>query len=139
MSNRREPDLRGYIQELRATLRRRDPAAYRAFVARWRDVLQRGAAERLLAADDATLRLRMERMILDNPGLADLHSEARAYLAAHGVTPGVTPSRRGGRPRLRPRRTVRLRRRRAGGDRTPEWRRTGLTTMPGWRGESPRA
>jgi hypothetical protein len=137
MATRREPDLRGYIQELRATLRRRDPAAYRAFVARWRDVLQRGAAERLLATDDATLRLRMERMILDNPGLADLHAEARAHLAAHGVTPRATPSERGARPR--PRRTVRLRRRRAGGDRTPEWRRSGLTTVPRWGGESPRA
>jgi hypothetical protein len=101
----REPDLRRYVQALLETLRTRDPATYRAFVSRWRDLHQRGAAERLLASDDATLRLRMERMILDNPALSDLHADARDYLAARGagLPPGAPP---GERP------TVRLRRRR---------------------------
>lgn len=64
-------------------LRRRSPEAYRAFVAQWRDLHQRGVAERLRAMDDAALRHRMERMILDQPGLADLHESARAYLHEH--------------------------------------------------------
>jgi hypothetical protein len=66
-----------------AMLRLRSPAAYRAFVERWRDLHQRGAAERLLAMDDAALRRRLEHMILDTPDLADLHASARAYLDAH--------------------------------------------------------
>ncbi|HVG97345.1 MAG TPA: hypothetical protein VNK05_10620 [Chloroflexota bacterium] len=101
----REPDLRRYVQDLLATLRTREPAAYRAFVARWRELHQRGAAEQLLASDDAALRLRMERMILDNPVLTELHGTARDYLAAHGAAraPAGAP---GGGP------TVRLRRRR---------------------------
>jgi hypothetical protein len=94
----REPDLRSYVQDLLATLRTRDPGAYRAFVSRWRHLHQRGAAERLLATDDAGLRRRMERMILDNPALTDLHAGARDYLAARGAATGG--------------RTVRLRRRR---------------------------
>jgi hypothetical protein len=83
----REPDLRRYVQDLLATLRTRDPQAYRAFIARWRDLHQRGAAERLLAMDDDALRLRMERMILDNPALTELHAGAGAYLSARGAAP----------------------------------------------------
>jgi hypothetical protein len=47
----------------------------------------------------------MERMILDNPVLAELHGPARDYLAAHGAAraPAAAP---GAGP------TVRLRRRR---------------------------
>jgi hypothetical protein len=101
----REPDLRRYVQDLLATLRTRQPAAYRAFLGRWRELHQRGAAEQLLASDDAALRLRMERMILDNPVLADLHGAARDYLAAHGAARAPQAAPGGGR-------TVRLRRRR---------------------------
>jgi hypothetical protein len=87
-----EPDLRRYVQDLLATLRTRDPQAYRAFVARWRDLHQRGAVERLLAMDDDALRLRMERMILDNPALADLHAGAGEYLSARGAAPSPAPT-----------------------------------------------
>lgn len=79
-----EPDLRTYAQELQAMLRRRSPGAYRAFLAKWRDLHERGVADRLSAQDDGMLRLRIERMILDLPALADLHESAREYLAAHG-------------------------------------------------------
>ena len=64
-------------------LRRRDPQAYREFLRKWRDLHERGVAERLAGQDDSTLRLRIERMILDTPSLADLHESARHYLAAH--------------------------------------------------------
>ncbi len=61
-------------------LRTRDPRAYRAFIGKWQDLHQRGAAERLLAMDDEALRLRMEHMILSTPALADLHAAAREYV-----------------------------------------------------------
>ena len=77
------PDVKRYVQALQAMLRERSPRAYRAFLQHWRDLHQRGAAERLLAMDDATLRWRIERMILDIPTLADLHESARAYLREH--------------------------------------------------------
>jgi hypothetical protein len=86
-------DLKVYARELQAMLRRRSPSEYRAFLARWRSLHERGAAERLAAQDDAALRLRMERMILDLPALADLHESAREYLAAHGPADGgATPA-----------------------------------------------
>jgi hypothetical protein len=68
-------------------LRQRSPQAYRAFVARWRDLHQPGAAGRLLAMDDGALRLRIERMILDAPGLSDLHASARDFLQEHNALP----------------------------------------------------
>jgi hypothetical protein len=77
------PDVRRYAVEMPEMLRRRDPQVYRAFIRKWRDLHQRGAAERLLAMDDAGLRLRMEHMILSTPSLADLHESARAYIAGH--------------------------------------------------------
>jgi hypothetical protein len=80
------PDVRQYAVEMQEMLRRRDPDAYRAFIRTWRDLHQRGAAERLLATDDAALRLRMEHMILSTPGLADLHESARAYILSHEGT-----------------------------------------------------
>ncbi len=75
------PDVRRYAQEMTAMLRRRDPQAYRAFIRKWRDLHQRGAAEQLLAMDDAALRLRIEHMILSTPALQDLHESAREYIA----------------------------------------------------------
>ncbi|MGH2352671.1 MAG: hypothetical protein ACRDI2_03500 [Chloroflexota bacterium] len=127
-----EPDVRRYAQELQAMLRQRSPQAYRAFLREWRDLHQRGVADRLATMDDAALRLRLERMILDMPALADLHESARAYLREHGAAvpaepagtpaldpsadnrspPGVAPSQKGGRPRRAlPTRGTRLRRR----------------------------
>lgn len=70
-------------------LRRRSPQMYRAFLQKWRDLHDRGAAERLAAADDAALRRRIERMILDVPALSDLHESARAYLAERGGDHGA--------------------------------------------------
>jgi hypothetical protein len=81
-------DTRRYAAELRAMLRQRDPAAYRAFLVRWRDLHERGAAQRLAQLDDAALRQRIERMIIDLPALADLHPSARAYLDSHGEPHG---------------------------------------------------
>ena len=78
------PDVRRYAQEMQIMLRRRDPQAYRAFIRKWRDLHQRGAAEQLLAMDDAALRLRMEHMILSTPVLTDLHPSAREYIDEHG-------------------------------------------------------
>ncbi|MBI3974111.1 MAG: hypothetical protein HY332_22765 [Chloroflexi bacterium] len=78
-----QPDVKRYAQELQSMLRRRDPAAYRAFIRKWRDLHQRGAAERLLAMSDEALRLRIEHMILDMPTLSDLHESAREYLREH--------------------------------------------------------
>ena len=77
------PDMRQYARELQQMLRQRSPAAYRAFLAEWRDVHERGVAERLARQSDAALRLRLERMILDLPALSDLHDAARAYVAQH--------------------------------------------------------
>jgi hypothetical protein len=76
---------------MQAMLRRRDPQAYREFLHKWRDLHERGVAERLAAQDDATLRLRIERMILDTPALADLHESARRYVEAH-APPGSPPT-----------------------------------------------
>jgi hypothetical protein len=66
-----------------AMLRRRNPAAYREFLQQWGDLHERGVAGRLAGLDDAALRLRIERMILDIPALADLHDSAREYVAQH--------------------------------------------------------
>jgi hypothetical protein len=74
------PDVRRYAQEMTNMLRQRDPQAYRAFIRQWRDLHQRGAAEQLLAMDDAALRLRMEHMILSTSALQDLHPSAREYI-----------------------------------------------------------
>lgn len=79
-----EPDMRKYAQALQVMLRQRSPAAYRAFLKTWSDVHERGVAERLAKQDDAMLRTRIERMILDLPALADLHESAREYLEASG-------------------------------------------------------
>jgi hypothetical protein len=76
--------MRSYAADLQAMLRQRSPAAYRAFLTRWRDMHERGVAQHLVAMDDAALRLRIERMILDLPALADLHDAAWEYLAQHG-------------------------------------------------------
>lgn len=78
------PDVRQYARELQEMLRQRSPAAYRTFLRKWADVHERGVAERLAKQGDAALRLRLERMILDTPALADLHDSARAYVAQHG-------------------------------------------------------
>src|SRR3954449_11129853 len=78
---RSAPDVRRYAQEMTEMLRRRDPQAYRAFLRKWRDLHQRGAAAQLLAMDDAALRLRLEHMILSTPALHDLHESAQAYIA----------------------------------------------------------
>ena len=74
------PDMRAYAAALQAMLRKRSPEAYRAFLREWSDVHERGVAERLAKQDDATLRLRIERMILDMPALADLHESAQAFI-----------------------------------------------------------
>ena len=76
------PDMRRYAAELQAMLRQRSPAAYRVFLRQWGGLHERGVAERLAAMDDAVLRLRIERMILDTPELSDLHKSARDYVAA---------------------------------------------------------
>ena len=81
----REPDMRQYARALQGMLRQRSPAAYRAFLTRWRDVHERGVAERLAEQSDAALRLRLERMILDTPSLSDLHDDARGYVAQHSA------------------------------------------------------
>ena len=79
-----EPDMRKYAQALQVMLRQRSPAAYRAFLKTWSDVHERGVAERLAKQDDAMLRTRIERMILDLPALADFHESAREHLEASG-------------------------------------------------------
>jgi len=76
--------MRQYARDLQEMLRQRSPEAYRVFLRRWKDVHERGVAERLVKQSDAALRLRLERMILDTPALADLHDSARAYVAQHG-------------------------------------------------------
>ena len=73
-------------------LRRRSPAAYRRFLRRWSGLHERGVADRLAAWDDDALRLRIERMILDLPALADLHEAARAYLREHAVDADARPA-----------------------------------------------
>lgn len=77
------PDMRAYAAALREMLRQRSPEVYRVFLRKWRDVHERGVAERLAKQDDAALRLRIERMILDTPALTDLHESARAYVEQH--------------------------------------------------------
>jgi hypothetical protein len=76
-----DPEIQRYAREMREMLRRRDPAFYRAFLRKWRDLHQRGVADRLAGLDDRTLRLRLEHMILDQPELAEMHESARAYIA----------------------------------------------------------
>jgi hypothetical protein len=80
----RLPDMRAYAAALREMLRKRSPAAYREFLREWKEVHERGVAERLGSQDDAALRLRIERMILDTPALEDLHASAREYVARRG-------------------------------------------------------
>ena len=80
----RLPDMTRYAAALREMLRERSPAAYREFLREWTDVHERGVAQRLGSQDDAALRLRIERMILDTPALSDLHESARAYVERHG-------------------------------------------------------
>jgi hypothetical protein len=79
-----DSEVRRYAAELQQMLRKRSPQAYRAFLRRWRGLHERGVAERLAAMDDAALRRRIEHMILDNPGLADLHDSARETLRRLG-------------------------------------------------------
>ena len=74
------PDMRAYAAALQVMLRKRSPEAYRAFLREWSGVHERGVAERLAKQDDAALRLRIERMILDSPALADLHESERDYV-----------------------------------------------------------
>ncbi|MGI8422751.1 MAG: hypothetical protein ACR2NO_01305 [Chloroflexota bacterium] len=71
------PDMGPYARALHEMLRQRSPGAYRAFLHSWKAMHDRGVAERLTQQDDAALRLRIERMILDTPALADLHESAR--------------------------------------------------------------
>ena len=78
------PDLRQYAREMVEMLRKRSPAAYREFLMTWGEVHEKGVAGRLAKQSDAALRLRIERMILDTPALADLHESARAYVAERG-------------------------------------------------------
>ena len=80
MSDEGLPDMSEYARALQEMLRQRSPAAYRAFLRTWRDVHDRGVVERLSKQDDAALRLRIERMILDTPALEDLHESAQDYL-----------------------------------------------------------
>ena len=80
----RLPDMRRYAAALKDMLRKRSPAAYREFLREWSDVHERGVAERLGSQDDAALRLRIERMILDTPALSDLHESALDYVERHG-------------------------------------------------------
>ena len=101
-------------------LRQRSPQTYRAFLRKWRDLHQRGVADRLAAQSDAALRLRIERMILDMPALADLHESARAYVQGHGVQvssppPAPPPPTPGPARRTLPTRGRPLRRRRRQG------------------------
>lgn len=97
-----------YRTELAACVRRQDPEAYRRFVASWRDLIQKGAADRLVAMDDDALSIRLARMALDDPDLADIHADARATLAGFGAEARQVgsdaarpPSRRSGVVRLR--------------------------------------
>lgn len=64
-------------------LRQRSPAAYRAFLRKWGHLHEGNVADRLAKMDDASLRLRIERMIVDTPALADLHPSAHAYVEQH--------------------------------------------------------
>ena len=89
--------MRRYAEDLRAMLRQRSPKAYRDFLRKWRDVHERGVADRLAQQSDAALRLRLERMILEVPALSDLHESAREYVEAHSgpsqTGPAEPPSR----------------------------------------------
>ncbi len=103
-----QPDVVSqYRRALSACVRLQQPDAYRAFVVEWRDLIQRGAVERLVAMDDAALAVRLAWMALDDPDLADVHGQARATLERFGAVvsrpTGTRPVR--GRPT-----TVRLRR-----------------------------
>lgn len=73
----------------------------------WRGLIQRGAAERLVAMDDAALAVRLARMALDDGALVDIHAGARATLAEHGMEFASAVASRKGSSRLN---TVKLRR-----------------------------
>ncbi|HEV2123941.1 MAG TPA: hypothetical protein VGW38_14345 [Chloroflexota bacterium] len=75
--------MQGYAKEMVAMLRQRSPAGYRAFLRKWSHIHEGSVADRLMKLDDAALRLRIERMILDSPALGDLHASARAYVEQH--------------------------------------------------------
>lgn len=84
------PSLQEYAKEMVVMLRQRSPAAYRAFLSKWSHVHEGNVANRLMKLDDAALRLRIERMILDTPTLADLHASARAYIEQRAAEPKVS-------------------------------------------------
>lgn len=96
-----------YRRALAACVRLQQPDAYRAFVVEWRDLIQRGAVERLVAMDDVSLAVRLAWMALDDPDLADVHPEARATLERSGA---VSARPTGIRPVKVRATTVRLRR-----------------------------
>ncbi len=78
-------DVGRYRAALAACVRLQDPAAYRGFVLEWRDLIQRGAVERLVAKSDGELRERLARMALDDASLSDVHEAARETLADLGI------------------------------------------------------
>jgi hypothetical protein len=78
------------VQELAAVLRRRDPAALRAFLA---DSARRFGndreADELAHRDLAEMTLIMHQMIVARPDLRDIHADSQRWLRAHGLDPDV--------------------------------------------------
>lgn len=78
------PDMSHYRADLRTMLLAQDPHSYRVFLDRWRDLHQRGIADRLIAMPDDALRVRLARMGLADPTLAVVHEVCTATLLAVG-------------------------------------------------------
>ena len=81
----------GYVQELGAVLRRRDPLALRAFLAASarRFGNEREGAE-IEARESTEMALVMHQMIVARPDLQSLHAESQRWLRGHGLDPDVT-------------------------------------------------
>ncbi len=81
----------GYVQELGAVLRQRDPLALRAFLAASaRRFGNEAEAAEIESREVAEMNLIMHQMIVARPDLRPLHADSQRWLRGHGLDPDVT-------------------------------------------------
>lgn len=83
----KEFDVTSYNKALVAALRSADLGDLRRFAETWGNKLGNRSLRQLAKASDDLLERRRWLMIRDRPDLADLHSEAEAWLASHPLSP----------------------------------------------------
>ena len=73
-----------YKREMVAALRTRDHGKLREFLRRSAEERDLDRVSEIDGISDQDMQIRMHKMIVATPELADLHSESRAWLADHG-------------------------------------------------------